>query len=190
MEQDGMNLLQEITKSRFLMLLLEEKQYEMELKDIVKNIGETKTKICYVCLSKPYKDVIEDLKRMGVNTKNFFFIDILSSHYLKPKPVKNCIFLEAPPELVSIRLAIEKVIMEKKCSVIIFDTISSLLIYQESYSIVRFTHEIMTDKMQEKTKKIYIVLKGSGLPGGENQGMIKDLCMFADTTVDMTEKPD
>jgi hypothetical protein len=177
------NLVQEIAKSKFLLILLEEKEYAAKLQEVIKSVEKTKTRICYVCLSKPYLDVMEDIKKQGLNPKDFFFIDVLSSHYREQEPADNCIFVSAPTNLATIRIAIKKAVEEKECSVILFDTISTLLIYQETSSIVKFTHSILADEKQEHAKKLFIVLKGGTIPSKENKTLLKDLSMFADKTL-------
>jgi predicted PP-loop superfamily ATPase len=178
------NLIQEIAKNKFLLILLEEKEYSNKLQEIIKSVEKTKTKICYVCLSKPYRDVVEDIRKQGLNADDFFFVDVLSSHYREQEPVDNCIFVSSPTNLVAVTDAIRKAVDEKKCSVILFDTISTLLVYQETSSIVKFTHCILTDEKQEQAKKLFIVLKGGAIPGKENTTLLKDLSMFADKTLD------
>jgi len=179
-----MDLIQEIANNKFLLILLEEKEYAKKLQEIMKSSEKTKTKICYVCLSKPYRDVMEDIEKQGFNVNDFFFIDVLSSHYKEQEPVDNCIFVSSPANLAAVRYAIRKAVEEKKCSVILLDTISTLLVYQETSSIVKFTHSILTDEKQENTKKLFIVLKNGAVPGKENKNLVKDLSMFADKTLD------
>ena len=174
-----MNVIKEITKNRFLLLLMDEEEYDRKLGKIIKSLEKTKTNICYVCFSVPYQHVVERLKEKGTDIKRFFFIDVLSSHYSKPKPQKNCIFISEPKDLDKIRKAILKTVIQKNCSIIIFDTISSLLVYQESYSILKFTHNLIISKEQENTKKIFIVLKDKTLKE-EGEMLIKDLSLFAD----------
>lgn len=180
-----LDIVREMVNNRFLIILMEERMYLQKLEDMLKSIGGSK--ICYVCLSKPYSDVVSDLNERGIKTSNFIFIDVLSSHYKNPKPSKNCIFIRGPTELTKIRLAIKKAIEERKCSVIIFDTISTLLIYQETSSIVRFTHHLLSEKEHENVKKLFIVLKGDQISSDENIRLVEDLSMFADKTLDLSK---
>lgn len=180
-----LDLLQEIVKNKFLLILLEEKEYLSRLDEIIKSVEKTRTKICYVCLSKPYADVMEELKNKEINIADFFFIDVLTSHYRKPGPIENCIFVPTPTDLAAIRIAIKRAIEEKECIVILFDTISTLLIYQETSSIVKFTHHLLAEEKHENIKKLFIVLKGDSVPIEESQRLVGDLKMFADKTLDL-----
>jgi archaellum biogenesis ATPase FlaH len=179
------NLLQEIENNKFLLILMEERECPSKLEEIIKSIEKIRTKICYVCPSKPYTDVVEELGNKGIDISNFFFVDVLTSYYKEPEHVKNCIFITSPNNLTAIRVAIRKAIEEKQCSVILFDTISTMLIYQQTSSVVKFTHHLLADEKEENIKKLFIVLKHDTIPVEENQKLVKDLEMFADKTLDL-----
>jgi archaellum biogenesis ATPase FlaH len=177
-----MDILREVVENEFLLILLNESQYTDPLKEIIKTLEKTKTRICYVCLSKPYKDVINELKSAGVDTDKFFFIDVLSSHYKEHTTIENCIFLSAPVNLDLLWTSITKA-LKGGCNAIILDTVSSLLIYHDASEIVRFTHDILTE--EKKAKKIFVVLKEQPTPE-DNRILVEDLDMFADKKIDMS----
>ncbi len=180
-----MELLEDIVKTKFLLVLLDESRYVDKLAEALKSM-EKDNRICYLCLSKTYDDVVKDLRKKGINTKRFFFIDVLGSHYGKRKSTNECLFLQSPTELADIQTAIKKAVKEKKCSVILFDTISAMLIYQETSSIVKFTHNLLASKEQENAKKIFIVLKGENILKEDHEMLVKDLSMFADKTINLS----
>jgi archaellum biogenesis ATPase FlaH len=178
------DILQEIVKNKFILILMEENEYIDRLEEMIKSVHKTDTNICYVCLSKPYTNVIEDMNNQGIDTNDFFFIDVMLSHYEEQKPVPNCTFIKEPHDLTAIRVAIKKAVSEKKCSVILFDTISTLLIYQQTSSIVKFAHNLINENEKEDVKKLFIVMKNSD-SSGENKRLVSDLGMFADKTLEM-----
>jgi archaellum biogenesis ATPase FlaH len=180
-----MDIYREISENKFVLVLLTEKQYENKLADIVRNVEKKHTKICYVCLSKPYTDVIDYLKDIGLDINKFFFIDVLTSHYKKPKEVDNCIFIEEPTKLIAIEVAINKAVTEKNCSIIVFDTISSLLMYEQSHDIVKFTHELTIEKKHQDINKLFIILKENNLLSKYYESFVKDIEMFSDKKIDL-----
>ena len=182
-----MDILHEITENKFVLVLLTEKQYGEKLKDLVKSIEKKHAKICYVCLSKPYSDVVNYLKDLHLDIGKFQFVDVLTSHYKKPSKVDNCIFIEDPNKLIAIRVAISKSITQKKCSVVIFDTISSLLMYEQSHDIVKFTHQLTIEQKNQDINKVFIVLKEGDIVGEYSEPLIKDLQMFTDRTFDFKD---
>lgn len=180
---EAADLIKEIEKNQFLLLLLEEDVCMDKIEEIVKSMEKTNN-ICYVCLSKPYADVYDDMKNRGIGVGKFQFIDVLSSHYEKMESKENCTFLDSPTNLAEIRSAISKAIKEKKCSVVIFDTISTMLEYQETSNIVRFTHDFLSAE-REINKILYLILKHDSIPVEENEKLVKDLSMFADKAIDL-----
>ena len=179
-----MDISKEISRNRTLLIVFDEEEYENSIDDVLKSLAVTKKKICYVCLNKTYEDVIGELKEQGIPTKNFFFIDVLSSYYNRQDPTKNCIFVSAPTDTVSIMVAIMKAVKEKNCKIVVFDTLSTLLIYRQPYIILRFTHRILQDGPDSViSKKVLIAIKGGELLGHERDELIKDIMMFADNSI-------
>ncbi len=169
--------------NKFLLVLLSEEQYINRLCDMVNSVKQAGSKICYVCVSRPYKDVIAELKRSKINTDFFFFIDVLSSHYGKPEPRKDCIFLDSPKDLDAIRNAIEWAIEKNDCTVLLFDTLSNLLVYQENFPILKFAHSLTLER-GEDVIKLFLIMKDNPVLENESKELISDLSMFADKTMD------
>jgi len=180
-----MELFSKTRENKFTLVFLQNKNYLEELHKIVNSRKKDNAKICYVCLSKPYAEIIEDFKNEKIDCNNFFFVDTLSSLSYNLQPVKNCIFVSKPDNLNGIKKAIKKAIAKHGCGTVVFDTISTLLIYQQAHSIVRFTHEMIMDEMQKTVDKVYLVLKEAGIYRDESAKLIKDLHLFADKIVEL-----
>lgn len=180
-----MDLIKELTQNKFLLILLPVEKNSMKIVDILKCVEKTHSKICYVCLSKPYLDVKEELNQGKIDIERFFFIDVLTSHYKEPEVLDNCVFLEGPTNLTALMIAASKVVKEKACNAIVFDDISELLMFKEPHSIVRFTHDLLLDKDQKECKKVFFTLKEDTFPEEEYERLIKDLSMFADKILDL-----
>ena len=86
--------------------------------------------------------------------------------------------------MAEIRAAVVDAIERRGCSAIVFDTVSTLLIYQQNSSIVSFTNSLLSEKKQENTKKLFI--KDDRTSEGDLDVLTKDLEMFADKKIDMT----
>jgi hypothetical protein len=180
-----MDIMSDVVKNKSLLILLTESEYEKRLSDILEQVEKSKSKICYVCLSTPYAEVIERFKKKGIDPNKFFFVDVMSSHYAAPRDAKDCIFVSGPTALEEIRAAIKKAIDEKHCSIVMFDTISSLLIYQQSDSILHFTNRLVSSREHENTSKVFIVLKDMQSLESEIQLLTKDMKMFADKMIEV-----
>lgn len=175
----------EITKNKFLLILLPENKYSMNLKNIIKGVDKKHKSICYVCLSRPYLDVKEEMNKENIDTKRFFFVDVLSSHYKTPPEAEDCIFIKEPINVSDLKVAITKGIKDKGCGVILMDPISELLLFEQNHSILRFTHELTREKGHENVKKLFLVLKEAGVLGEESEKLVRDLEMLADKMIDL-----
>jgi len=175
----------EIHRNRILLVVLDEEEYENEIGEMLKSLGKLHEKVCYVCLNKPYKDVVEALEIHKVSAKNFFFIDVLSSYYKKQEPVKNCIFVPAPNDMGSILAAISRAVEENGCRIVVFDTFSTFLIYKQNYMVLKFAYRVLQRNPGRRVRNIMITLKGGNILVKERDDLIKDLIMFSDLSITM-----
>ena len=182
-----MELFNEIFENKFLLVLLTEQQYEKRLSEMIKNLEKDHKTICYICLSRPYKEIASSLQSAGFSLDKFFFIDVLTSHYKKPANIDNCIFLQDPSGLAALQYAIARAVSEKHCSVIIFDTISSLLMYEQTHDIVRFTHQLTIEETYKDTNKVFVILKESSSLAEYYETLVKDMEMFSDKKIDIAD---
>ena len=173
------------TRNKLALFLLDDKNYSDKLYNIIIQAKKQNKKICYICFTKPYADVIDNFNRERINSKDFIFVDVLSSLNYPLKPIKNCIFVPGPQNLGGIKKAIKKAVTKSECTAAIFDTISTLLIYQQPDSIIKFTHELLTEKFQKEISKVYVVLREKGVYRDENKKLINDLNLFADKIFEM-----
>lgn len=170
--------------NKSFLILIDEEHYMSKLYELVRSIKQTNSKTCYVCLSRPYKDVLADMEKNKIDNRQFFFIDVLSSYYEKPEPARNCIFLDSPSNLGEIKKAVERAIEKEHCGILFFDTLSSMLLYQENFPIIRFVHNLTVEK-GKCAMKIFIALKKDSIPEKEIIAFVGDLKMFADNMVEL-----
>ncbi len=153
--------------------------YEKKVIELLEVLKEKKLKVCYVLLRTPYKYFISDLKQNNLYSNDFFFIDVLSSHYVKQKNSKNCIYLDYPEVDALVETAKEQ-FSEKKCQVLLFDSISSLLKYQPNYRIQNLINKLKKDLL-DNLKILMLMPKKEEILIKESSYLLKDLEMYADS---------
>ncbi len=168
------------TTNKLALLLLQSKNYQKQSLEMVRQVSNQSKKPCYVCLNKPYAEVKEDLENERIPHNNITFVDAVSSHHYPLKPINNCVFVSRIEELNLLKKALNKLIEKNGYDVVIFDNITTLLIYKKPDEIIRFTHQLLSEKNQQKISKIFIVVKERGVYGEEITKLIKDLYLFAD----------
>jgi len=179
------DIAKKMEESRFLVFLISEHTYPRNILDIAAAAERKHTKICYVCLSTTCDDVLAWMRPAGIDMKKFYFIDTMSSYYGEKVPDEKCFFVSSPSSLEEIKEALSLAIREKGCEVIMFDAISTLLEYKDIFSILKFTHALMTENKCSHAKKLYIVMKGDSIPEEENRRLVAELGMFADNVIEV-----
>ena len=173
-----MKIPENVIKNRFSLCILSEKNYMDHLKEVIRMVVNKKKKICYVCVARPYEDVLNELKDEGIDESFLIFVDTLSSYYVKPEPKRNCIFVDSPYNLEMIEKSVKIAIEKGGCRVLIFDSLSSLMFYSEKFQILKFLNSINLGK--DSANGIYIILKENSVLKDDSKKFTDDLRMFAD----------
>jgi archaellum biogenesis ATPase FlaH len=70
----------------------------------------------------------------------------------------------------------------KKVESILFDSLSTLLIYEKTTTVIKFVHALMAKLRSLHVGAVFIVLKED-----INPDLLKNLYMFADEVIDLSE---
>jgi KaiC/GvpD/RAD55 family RecA-like ATPase len=151
---------------------------ENYIPDIVRIIKKNKSNgIIYVTTNKPYDHISELLKNNKIDTKKIFFVDCISKNVQeKEVSAKNCIFVESPGSLSAISIAVNEAVKNisgKK--ILLFDSLSVLLIYQDAATIAKFTNFLMNKLRVLDVDAIILALESDA-----NKDVLKQIESFAD----------
>ena len=169
--------------SSIALVIVKKEEYRSSLPQMISSLSSSSSKTAYVCINSPYNFVSGMVKKLGLEKEKFFFIDTVTRNVQEPPKADDCIFVSSPNALTEISLAISKALNEKKCDALFFDTLSALLIYENAHSIIHFTHSILTKLQISSGKAVFIALKED-----LNSELVKDLYMFVDKVIDLTEQ--
>lgn len=110
-------------------------------------IGEEGKQGIYITLNRPYDNIINLMRREGIDIKKLSFIDCISKEISKPKIKTGCIFVRSPADLTEIAVALDKLFEHSKHGFIFFDSLDTLLVYNKLDRVIKFIHFI-TGKMR------------------------------------------
>jgi len=173
-----MALYEDISKNSIILLTTSKTKYRDSMNVIYSEIQKF-GKIGYVTINKPYSSVIKDLEGKNIDKTNFFFVDAITATVQAPPAADNCIFVASPNALTDLGLAFSSLLAEKNRDLIFFDTISTLIVYQEIGSVIKFSHNLVTKARVTGKKVIFLSLKE------DSETLIKDLNMFVDAVIDV-----
>lgn len=135
----------------------------------------------YVTLTKPYKTVENVLQESGVETDRIFFIDCISKTQAgEVTAAENVVFLE-PQALTNISIALSNAVEslpESDNNVLIFDTLSTLMMYNDQETVSKFAHQLSSKIRGWGIKSIMLTLREE-----QDDELIENVKQFADRTI-------
>ena len=159
-------------KGEITVFSIPEKSYASKMKDIVASMSSSYGRICFVSVSKPYSSALESVKKYGADPKKFFFVDCTESRVQETGQVVN---VSSPKALTEMNITINKVIDLGKIEALIFDSLSTVLVYSDTSTVVKFSNSLISSLRSKKVAAALICIEG-----GKNAELVKDISMFAD----------
>lgn len=174
------NVEKAIEENDIVLLLLPNQSYSEKIKDIAVIVSKTGKKICYVSVNKPFETLLKDFEKNRIDHKKFYIIDCVTKNVGGASPADNVVCVSSPKALTEMNIAIKNVLETAKTEITMFDSLSTLLIYEDPHVVIRFVHSIVSMFRALKSKGILISLKDD-----IQSELIKDLNMFVDKVVEM-----
>lgn len=163
-----------LKKNDIVLILVPEKSYSKKIKQIARDVSSSSKSVCYLTLNKPYPALSREFRKGKIDLNRFFFIDALS----KDSKEDQVVTVSSPKALTEINIVMKKVIKAGKIKATIIDSISTLLVYEGSSQVLRFTHSIVSLFRSLGSKGIIIALKHD-----MKNEVIRDIGMFVDKVV-------
>lgn len=151
-------------------------EFSARLIDTVKRLHENYNKICYVSLNRPTANLMNLLNRHNLNLDKFFFVDTLTQTTLKGSELaSNCRYVSAPDALTELSCAISDEMTKQKFDVILFDSLSTLLLYENVNMVVRFVHALSSHIQVADCEAVFTCLEEETHPE-----LMSELVLFVD----------
>jgi archaellum biogenesis ATPase FlaH len=119
--------------------------------EIIRQLIIDKHSVLVVTTNQPYTTLIKNYENYGLDISRIWFVDVITKCALGriPQEANNCRFVKNPANITDLGIVITDVLNnfpdEKPC--ILFDSISTMLIYISSINISKFIHFI-TNKLK------------------------------------------
>jgi KaiC/GvpD/RAD55 family RecA-like ATPase len=104
------------------------KKYEDYLNRIFEMIKENRKKVCYVTFNKTPDFILESATKHNIQKDKFYFVDGITARIKSSSKVKNSIQINYFDNLSKISNDIKNIV-NKGYSLVIFDSLSNILIY-------------------------------------------------------------
>jgi len=151
--------------------------YQTRVVDAIKYFSERFGKGLYITLNKPSAVLQGVFERSGLPQESLVYIDSITN---TPEHVtETCHFLGRMRELTDLSMALAKMMSEREVNFVFVDSVSTLLIYNDSNSVARFCHAV-TEKLRSLNLPAALVL----VEMEEGKGIAAQLAQFCDAYVE------
>ncbi|MDO8622885.1 MAG: hypothetical protein Q7R52_01460 [archaeon] len=138
-------------KGEVILLIVSAQKYLSVSMDVLKHYCNTEKNLCvYVSVNKPYTTLMNLIKKEKINSDKLFVIDAITPTSSQSKGAENVIFTGSPRGLTDISISASSAIknLPKGDRMLFFDSLSTLLIYNDVGSVTKFAH-FLINKMKE-----------------------------------------
>lgn len=136
----------------------------------------------YVTLNKPFETMQGIFKKEKIDSGMILFIDaVTKTAGGEIKKTDKCLFIGSPDNLSDISIAMDQAVraLPSKERFVFFDSLSTLLIYNDVTTVARFIHFLAGKMRVWKVKGIIVSLRKE-----KDQELINELIQFCDITLD------
>lgn len=130
---------------RILLVNISPSKYSDITKEIFHIMSKSGGYWIYVSVNKPFVALKDSFIRNKIDIGGIFFIDMTSKPVGGIKKDANCLYLGDPHDLTSVSIAIDQAVtsIKAKNKFIVFDTVNTLLNYNNESMVIRFMHSLI-----------------------------------------------
>jgi KaiC/GvpD/RAD55 family RecA-like ATPase len=161
-----------------LMVIPSQKLIDINTQILKWYISEKKCGVVYVTVNKPFSTLITGFQREKIDTSKIFIIDAVSPRVGREE---NAVFIGSPKELTNISITTASTIKKlKEAKILIFDSISTLLAYNDFETVKKFVCFISNEMKNWKMTFVMTCVKDI-----MDKDKISELKDFADNVVEI-----
>jgi len=151
--------------------------------EILRNLISHDHPVIVVTINQPYASLVKNYQSNGLDLSHIYFIDTITKYATGKitEGAKNCTFVNNPANITELGIAItemlNKIPDKKPC--ILFDSISTMLIYLPSNNISRFIHFVTSKLRLMESSGIFLAVDT-----GLDPLLLSQLTTFVDGIID------
>ncbi len=170
-------------KQYIALATVDPKNYQKTNLEIIKHLtGEKNIPGVYITLNKPFETMQGIFKKSKIDTNLIIFIDaVTKTAGGKTEKTDKCLFIGSPENLSDISMAMDQAIrsLPSKERFVFFDSLSTLLLYNEVETVARFIHFLSGKMRVWKVEAVIVSLRKE-----KDKELIDELTQFCDVKFD------
>jgi len=170
---------EEILGKKILLIVIPSSEYNEAILDISLQLNNNFSRIAYISLNKLINPLKRSLQQKNVHLEKFYFIDGITKTAIPVPPEDaNAIFLPAPNDMTKLSIALTKTMQSYDPDVILFDSLSTLLIYENPDVVTQFVYSIINKVHAYGIKIVFTCLDGD-----KEKQLINNLSLIVDKII-------
>jgi len=177
----------EIDDNELVLIIVPSESVDEVNRNILEYFANKKGAICiYTTFTKPYKVVFKNLKKYEINTDKIFFIDCITP-VSEPAEINlaNKVIFCQPNSLTNISISITtalKNLPKDKNRILILDTISTLMLYNNRNTVIKFIHYLSGEIRKYGIKSFIFTLDEES-----DKSIISEISRFCDVSLKLSQ---
>lgn len=156
--------------------------------EVIKKVLSEDYTVLVITTNQPYDILKKNYEKNGILLDRIYFVDTVTKYAMgrDPQPAKNCRFINNPANLTDMGIAVTEMLkdLEGKKVCLLFDSVSSMLIYISSQNITKFIH-FVTNKLRLLDFAGFFLVVEKGM----DPDVLVQLTTFVDAVVDVDKTP-
>jgi hypothetical protein len=167
-----------VAKKRVVLFLIPWKIYLEGLLQINRCEANKCNRIVFVTINKPAERVIRFLRRHGIDSSKYLFIDAVTGR--SAKSTSNIKYISSPRNFKRFKKELNHILGAQKLECFIFDSLSTLLLYKDQNTVIRFGHNLITRLIIANADGKFTCLSRHG-----DSSLVKGISVFVDKVIDL-----
>lgn len=169
----------DLNKNEIALVIFDSENYNNSMIKLTKHLSKKFSRIGYVSLNRGYIQLIQGMKKNNIDTKKFFFVDAIStaSEALMIKE-EHVSFVFSAENLTQMSLIINNILLKYKLDCLVFDSLSTLLVYHSEDVVLKFLHYMIGVLRAKKVSTIFTAMKNE-----KKAAFIENSKVFVDKTI-------
>jgi len=168
-----------IEQGETVVLVIPNELYSQKIGGIARTVAKKSKAVCYVSLNKLINALEPKLKKSGADVSKFLFVDgITKSANPNIEEADNVMYVGSASALTEISLTLGKIFNSGHFDGFIFDSLSTLLVYNNPKTVGKFVHNIINKIKAKNMTAVFTALEGD-----TNSSLLKECSMYVDNVV-------
>ena len=169
-----------LKKNYSVLLMLKKEKYEEAYLELTKKLLKDFKKGIYITVNKESSELIDEMKEEEIDTSKIKFIDAVSEMVDdEAEEPENISFVSSPNELVELEIAISDAIEEIECGFLIFDSLTTLGVYNDEKRVEKFVHSLSQKTKSSTINDVFLIMKHS------KEEFVETVAQFFDKIIEL-----